>query len=220
MLRKRRVVIVAGGELYATDVKQIHPEEDWIIASDGGARKIIRHGIWPHLLVGDMDTLQKEELEPIKQKNIPIEYLPTEKDVTDTHYACEKALAYQPDEVALFGVWGGARMDHALANIGLLEWLDEQGTKAVIYAGTNRAQMIKGPEKVVVTKGSFQYLSLLPISAKVEGIDMVGVKYTLKNGSLQRGLTRGISNELVSEQAIITIQEGKVLLIESSDWLF
>lgn len=220
MKRKRRVVIVAGGEFHSTDAKRINPRDDFIIASDGGARALIEHEIWPHLLVGDMDTLEHEKIEQLKQKKIKIEYLPSEKNVTDTHYACEKALTYQPDEVALLGVWGGARMDHALANIGLLEWLGEQGAEAVIYAGTNRVQMMKGPAKVVLEKGSFQYLSLLPISDKVEGIDTVGLKYTLKNGCLKRGFTRGISNELVSEQAIIRIQKGKVLLIESSDWLF
>lgn len=217
MLRKKRVVIVSGGELHSDDIQRINREHDWIIAADGGARKLMAYGIWPNLLVGDMDTLGNEELKLLEKKKITIERLPSEKDVTDTHYACEKALTYQPDEVVLFGVWGGARMDHAIANIGLLEWIEERGTKAIIYAGSNRVRMVQGPTRVVLKKESFQYLSLLPISEKVVGIDTVGLKYTLKDGSLKRGLTRGVSNELIAERAEIQIRQGKVLLIEASD---
>lgn len=217
MLHGRRVVIVAGGEIQATDLKQIDPKHDWIIAADGGAANLIQYKIWPNLLVGDMDTLQKEELEIYIQRDMDMDRLPVEKDVTDTHYACEKALQYQPKEVVLLGVWGGARIDHALANIGLLEWFVDRNIPAMIIAGSNRIRMLKGPTKVELKKEHFHYLSLLPVSEKVTGIDTVGLKYTLKNDFLKRGLTRGMSNEWMDEQAVIRIQQGKLLIIETSD---
>lgn len=214
---KQRVVVVAGGELTIRDVKRIHPSDDWIIAADGGAAKLIKHGVWPNVLVGDMDTLQNEDWEILNQKELEIDRLPVEKDVTDTHYACEKALQYSPNEVVLLGVWGGARIDHAIANLGLLEWFLDQGIDAVIYANNNRIRLLKGPATIKLKKENFKYLSLLPVSEKVTGIDTIGLKYTLKNGSLQRGYTRGISNEWAHEQGIIRIRQGKLIVIESSD---
>lgn len=217
MRQKRRVVIVAGGDFNATDAAKILPEHDVIIAADGGAAKLIQYDIWPDVLVGDMDTLKETEWNKLKQKKFRIDRLPVEKDVTDTHYACELALANQPKEVALFGVWGGARMDHALANVGLLEWFCERGVDAKIYAGTNRVRLLEGPAKTVLPKENFHFLSLLPLSSKVEGIDTIGLKYTLKNGVLKRGLTRGISNEWVEDEAIVHIRQGKLLIVETSD---
>lgn len=219
-MKRNRVVVVAGGELTAFDVKQIDQDRDWIIAADGGAKHLADYGIIPHLLVGDMDTLIPEQLHQMKKQQIEIKYLPTEKNETDTHYACEQALGYQPEEIILLGVLGGKRFDHALANIGLLEWLTEQGMKAMIYAETNRLQLLVGPTKATIQKGIYQYLSLLPISEQVNGIYTQGLKYTLHNGTLTRGWTRGLSNEWADGQATIQIQRGKVLLVESSDWLF
>lgn len=216
-MKRKRVVIVAGGDFHSMDAKRINPMSDLIVAADGGAQRLASHGIWPHLLVGDLDSLKQEQVNVISQKIEKIERIPKEKDVTDTHYACQKALLYNPSEIALFGVWGGARIDHALANIGLLEWLSDREAKAIIYSGTNRIQMVKGPTKVLLEKSNYQYISLLPISKKVKGIDTQGLKYTLENGELRRGFTLGMSNEIIAEPAMIHIQSGKALLIETSD---
>lgn len=212
-----RVVIVSGGELTSKDIKRVRHQTDWIIAADGGAQQLLAYGIKPHVLVGDFDTLAQEQVEQLQQQHVEIVRLPTQKDMTDTHYACEKALTYKPNELILLGVWGGARMDHAIANLGLLEWLQEQGVQATIYAGTNRLRLLQGPAKVTIQKNDYHYISLLPISKQVSGIYTRGLQYTLHNGTLTRGLTRGISNELAAEKASIQLESGMVLLIETSD---
>lgn len=56
-------------------------------------------------------------------------------------------------------------------------------------------------------------LSLIPLSEKVEGIFLEGLKYPLKNETLYRNLTRGISNEFIEYKAKIKIYSGTLLLI-------
>lgn len=219
-MKNSRVVIVAGGELNSKDLARVNPKSDWIIGVDGGAKHLLERGIDPNCLVGDLDSLDPSFVEQLSQKQIQMKRLPIEKDQTDTHYACEVALLQQPEELILLGMWGGARVDHALANIGLLEWLLDHQVSAVIYSGTNRIRMIQGPSVTEISKGEYEYLSLLPVTQQVRGIYTEGLKYTLTNGTLTRGFTLGISNEIIDPQAVIRIKEGKILLMESSDGLF
>lgn len=219
-MSKKRVVIVAGGDLDPKDMERVNPDTDWIIGVDGGAKYLLEQGIDPDCLVGDFDTLDASFMEQLSKKRVQMRRLPVEKDQTDTHYACEIALLHQPEELILLGVWGGARVDHALANISLLEWLLDQEVKAVIYSGTNRIRMIQGPFVTEIQKSEYDYLSLLPVTKQVRGIYTKGLKYTLTNGTLIRGTTLGISNELIDEKGIIQMEKGKMLLIESSDRLF
>ena len=62
-------------------------------------------------MIGDFDSLTKEEFQLVKQQVSKITVLQVEKDETDTHIAIEKALTYQPDEIILTAVTGG-RLDH------------------------------------------------------------------------------------------------------------
>jgi thiamine pyrophosphokinase len=219
-MRYKRTVIVAGGDLPARDIERIDPLRDWLIAVDGGAVELLAHGLRPHVLVGDMDTLPAAQLAKLTALHVVIERLPQEKDVTDTHYACEVALRYPERELILLGGWGGPRVDHALGNVALLEWLLEQGMQATMYAASSRLTLWQGPAEVRIAKDEYQYLSLLPLSEQVHGMNTHGLKYTLRNETLTRGLTRGLSNEWLAKQALLQIERGKVLLVESDDRLF
>ncbi|WP_168188629.1 thiamine diphosphokinase [Thermoflavimicrobium daqui] len=215
------MVVVGGGELVHLDLMRIKPEQDFIITADAGLLPLVEAGITPHLAVGDFDTLGLDRLTWLKKLGIPFIQLPFEKGMTDLHFAVEEALKVEPDEVVILGAYGGARIDHALANIGLLEWIEEQGGKGVIYHHTNRLRLLVAPIKIYLNQEvGYSYVSLLPISRRVEGITTSGMRYPLQNGVLIRGRTLGISNELNERTAHIEIHKGKCLLIESSDHAF
>ena len=52
---------------------------------------------------------------------------------------------------------------------------------------------------------------------KVVGVTITGVKYPLDNYDMYGFNTLGISNEIVDDEATISIKDGILLVIESND---
>lgn len=207
---------MAGGEVHRSDLAQI-TEQDGIIAADGGVLKLMEAGMLPHLAVGDFDTLGEDFYFELKKRGIPTQKLPVEKAVTDTQYAVGEALKKEPEEIVILGALGGSRFDHTLANLGLLEWIDEQGVRGILSHESNRIRLLSGPAQISLSKAEFPYVSIIPVTARVEGITTQGLLYPLHGETLYRGMTRGISNEWAERTAAITIETGKCLIVESRD---
>ncbi|WP_164491730.1 thiamine diphosphokinase [Staphylospora marina] len=214
---KRRVIVVTGGELTDEELLGLRNSEDRIVAVDGGAKKLLEAGIVPDLAVGDFDTAGPQFAKELEKRGVAVERLPEAKAMTDTHYALERALSGQPDEIILFGALGGGRVDHMLANIGLLEWLESRGVRGIIQGSHSRIRLLAGPGDIAFVRDGYPYVSLIPLTSKVEGIRTRGMKYPLYGETLTRGMTRGISNELNAENGSVSIVAGKVLVVESRD---
>lgn len=212
-----RIMVVAGGDLERELLDKLLPLAQEIIAADAGAEKLLSWGIIPDIIVGDLDSVSPEVISQINSLGILQERLPEAKNETDLHVALMKALDRKPQEIMIVGALGGARYDHMLANIGLLEWLAEKQINAVMLNKTNRIRFLTGPGKCRLTKSVFTYVSLIPITYKVEGIITKGLKYPLKSETLIRGQTRGISNEWDQKEATVSIEKGKLLIVESKD---
>lgn len=213
----QRVVIVAGGELAKKDVERISPQ-DWIIAVDGGARLLMDMGVQPSHVVGDFDTLDADHYLYLQQLDIPLSTLPAEKDLTDTQYAIELASKMEIEEFILLGFCGGSRIDHAIANLNIMESLLKKKIKATLYYLHNRIRVFQGPAHIYLQKEEeFRYVSLLPISEQVQGVTLSGFKYGLQQATLRRDNTRGISNELCEVQGEIRFSKGTCFLVESND---
>lgn len=213
-----KVLIITGGRFDKNTAKEYlnSHEFDYVITADGGTAYAKSIGIMPDLLLGDFDTLKAEVLEEYKNKGIELMRFPTKKDYTDTHLALKTALEKQPDDIVILGGIG-TRMDHTLANIGLLTLALEQGVSAQIIDSNNRIRMIKD-SLVLEKKDAFgNYVSLIPYTEKVTGIDLEGFLYPLHDAELCIGISQGISNELVEEQGKISIKSGQLLVIESRD---
>jgi thiamine pyrophosphokinase len=56
-------------------------------------------------------------------------------------------------------------------------------------------------------------LSLIPLDEKVSGVTITGCKYLLEVGNLLRYKTRGISNIIKQEKAVITVCKGLLLYV-------
>jgi thiamine pyrophosphokinase len=216
-MNRRPVFVVAGGDLERSDLDLLRQANAWIVAADGGAKKLVVEGIIPHMAVGDFDTAGADFADELVKLGSEVHRLPAEKAETDTHFALGKALEKNPDEVVILGALGGGRTDHLLGNIGLLEWLDSRSVKGTILNARNRIRLVSGPGQLELVKSRFTYVSLIPVSSQVDGIRTSGLKYPLNGETLTRGLTRGISNEIAAEHAAVTIAAGKLLVVESRD---
>jgi thiamine pyrophosphokinase len=141
-----------------------------------------------------------------------VEY-PSEKNETDTELAVEYALSSGEKHIMLLGATG-TRLDHTIANLGLLMVIAQRGGTGEIINEHNKAFLIT--DKAVV-KGKGSQVSLLPYCGDVKGVTLKGFEYPLTDFTLEMGSTRGISNVLREETGEISIREGILLAVLARD---
>ncbi len=212
----KRAVIFSNGEYRDYEFyKNIVKNDDYVICADGAVLHCARAGIIPDLWIGDFDSCNfSQTLQNYPAlSEVEIRKLNCRKDKTDTHVACDIACELGYDEIFIFGAFG-KRIDHMLANISLLEYLDKKNIATYLIDEKNTISFLTGTKKI---KKSNKYFSIIPVSEYITVERLVGAEYPLNNEKLIRCESRGVSNEIVSDYAQITLSEGKALIIESND---
>lgn len=188
-----------------------------VIAADAGMEVLYRHHLTPDIIVGDFDSASAEALSSFRH-NDRIEFveLSTEKDDTDTEHAVRDAIDRGADFLTILGATG-SRLDHVLANIGLLSLGLDRQVQMELIDRCCRIRLIEQPLKLRKKEQYGGYVSLLPYSDEVTGVTLTGFKYGLTDHTLTGGCSLGISNELVEEEGEISLRSGRLLVIESRD---
>ena len=214
-----RVLILTGGyidddfaELY---IKNYRPH--YIIAADRGMEFCRRRGIVPDCIVGDFDSANEETVAYFHQipQIIWKQFCP-KKDETDTELALMTAFEHQASEIHLVGATG-TRLDHVLGNIRLLQKALMRDIPAYIIDTNNRISLTDGVKKIEKKEQYGKYVSILPFGTTVKNITLKGLLYPLEHARLYNDNTLGISNEITEDTAVIELEEGIVIVIESKD---
>ena len=192
------------------------------IAADGGARHAAAFGVRLDRWVGDGDSLDRAELDRLAAAGVVLEWAETEKDASDTELAVVAAVRAGADAVTILGALGGVRIDHALANIGLLRHPDLAGKSAWLYdEQASRLSLINAPgaagQPIVreLEGRPGDLVSLLPVGHAADGVRTEGLRFPLHGEVLDGGRTRGLSNVRTAPVARITVESGWLLVIES-----
>src|ERR1051325_8596104 len=115
-----RIIILANGELPDLNkARGLIERDDYVICADGGTRHASALGCRPDLIIGDMDSAEKEQLQKYEQDGVEIELYPQDKNETDLELAINHAIERHPDQIVIIAALGG-RLDQTLANIALL----------------------------------------------------------------------------------------------------
>jgi thiamine pyrophosphokinase len=186
-------------------------ESDLLVAADGGARYILALNRIPHLLVGDLDSIDPHDLARLEDAGVEIRRSSTHKNETDLELAIDAAIESGSTEVLLVGATGG-RLDQTIANVLILaqrEW----GVPLRVVDGDQIATLLRGPAKQEIVGQPGALVSAIPLSTPVTGITYAGLEYPLVNHTLLLGSTRGVSNVLASEHAVVQVEAGLLLLI-------
>ena len=142
--------------------------------------------------------------------------LEPEKDETDTELALRKAMALGCEEIAVLGATGG-RADHMMGNVQLLFQCLQKGVFAYLADPQNKIYLLDGEREYQKGQVWGKYISFLPLTERVYGITLEGFKYPLKDRDIEIGTSLCISNELAADEAVITLQDGVLIVVESRD---
>lgn len=208
-----RVVLFVNGEIkdYPAAARWLQPD-DLLICADGGTRHCLALGRQPHLIVGDLDSLEPALVEQLAAQGVAIERHPAAKSKTDLELALDAANRRGAGEILLLGALGG-RLDQMLANLMLLARRDWPA-RLLIAEGEELAQVLRDDEELTLWAPLGSTVSTLALSDMVTGITYTGLQYPLNDFTLRQGSTRGVSNVVVAAPATIRIKEGILLVIQ------
>jgi thiamine pyrophosphokinase len=192
-----------------------------VVAADGGARGADPLGLTIDRWVGDGDSLGGVGLAALRDRGIPIDQSPADKDESDTELAVAAAVRAGADDVTIVGALGGPRFDHALANVALLAHPALTGRAARLVDSAARISLIVAPaaDGTPVRRSLAgrvrDLVSLLPFGGDVDGVTTYGLRYPLRDEPLRTGPARGLSNVREWPDARVEVQRGRLLVIET-----
>lgn len=206
----KRILIFANGELPDLDkARLLLRTDDYVICADGGTRHALALNLEPNLILGDMDSAKKEQLQELKAAGVLLELFPHDKDETDLELAIHRAAALKPKQIIILAALGG-RIDQTLANIALLA--DPQLASLDVRLDDGVEEVFLCRDQAEVRGRSGDLVSLIPWQGAVSGVQTNGLKWPLQREILYPDKTRGISNAMLGETASIFIASGLLLV--------
>lgn len=198
-------LLISGGEFSPIPQELYHAA--FVIACDRGWQHAQRMGLRPDRIVGDFDS------SPPPETAIPVERAPKRKDDTDTLLAARRALEKGYRELAICCAFGG-RLDHTLANLQAAAFLVTQGARVrLLGTDTDASAFTAGTERFPRRAG--WSLSVFALSDVCEGVTIRGTEYDCENVTLNNAFPLGISNEWASDEAVISVKRGILLVMQS-----
>ncbi len=212
-MSKLVIHLFLNGELvYSHHTAELIQPNDILIAVDGGLKHIIRMGLTPSLLIGDLDSVTTDELARVESLGVGILRFPPEKDQTDFELALIETANRNPDRVYIHAALGG-RTDHILANLALAAADRFEHLNLTIIHGNQRMKFFRGSLSIRGNRGDL--ISLLAWQNPVEGVTTTNLSYPLTGEILYPDSSRGISNVMLTNEAIISTNSGRLLCIHT-----
>lgn len=200
-----KTVILCDGKVPdASDLRNSVAESSLFIAADGGANIARELNLTPDIIIGDLDSYKQtgnESAEVIHD---------SDQETNDLEKALKLAKSKGSSEVVVYGATG-KRLDHTLKNLSVMKQFNSHFNSLVFKDQYSDIFLISSPYRNTFPTGTS--LSLFPLSGKVESITSKGLKYPLKNLTLENGVQDGTSNETVENQVEIEFKKGDLLLL-------
>lgn len=213
-----KVLLISGGYIntkWAVSFLKLN-NYDKIIAVDGGLSAANLLGIYPDIVVGDLDTVSEDVIVSYENNNAgQVIRLNPVKDDTDTQYAMMYAINMGAKEIHIIGGTGN-RFDHMLANVYLLKLAYEKGVRAYLFDEMNKIYIISGHTKLKKDKIYNKYISFIQLEGPALNVTLEGFKYQVSNFDFDtsKQYRLAVSNEYEGEEASVTIGKGMLVAIE------
>ena len=144
-------------------------------------------------------------MEDLSKRGSEIRRAAVEKDETDTELAVQVAIDEGATRITLAGALGGARFDHAMANVLLLAGFED--VPITLVDGPSICWIVRGPGSSAIDGQVGDLVSLLPLTGDAQRHTYKGVVLRIEGGDAlfweaawseqcaDRGTCRGICGE-------------------------
>ncbi len=199
------LILTGGGPAPTTPL----PDADIVIAADSGLGLAAALAVHVDLVVGDLDSVDRSQLDAAIKDGVAVEEHPTNKDATDLDLALQAAVDRGATRIVLAG-GGAGRLDHLLGIAMLLTDVRWAGSAIEWHSGSSITHVARD----VLTLDTLpdDLVSLIPVSDEAV-VSITGTRWLLESIPLSRGTTHGISNEALGGSIDIEVHQGVVLAV-------
>lgn len=208
----KECLIVCNGQLTKKELSQFtkfnKPRRAIsIIACDGASDFLKSCGVIPNVIIGDLDSVNSQTLKYFSRRKVTIRKV-VDQNKNDLEKAILFALSKKFNVINIVG-FGGKRLDHTLNNLSILKKFYRKA-KIKIYENGFVGEIIGKSAEFECRVGSV--VSLIPLP-KAIGVTTTGLKYPLKNGTLEFGVREGALNEAVGDKVSVKIKQGVLFVL-------
>ena len=207
-----RAILFANGDCPGKLELQIS-EKDYLIAVDGGLLNMLKLGLQPHLLIGDLDSISAADLHQCQQAGVEILRFSPQKNETDLELALLEAIKREFPQILLTCALGG-RLDHTLGNLSILGMPEAKGLQISILDGHTSVYLVRDQLQLATAQGDL--ISLIPSGTEVQGVLTSGLRYPLEDETLYPWKTRGLSNIALGERVSVYLKSGQLYVFHIS----
>ncbi|MFO7930083.1 MAG: thiamine diphosphokinase [Desulfosalsimonas sp.] len=180
-------------------------DTEYLIGVDKGAFHALSYGLTLDRVIGDFDSIKKDEFDYIKRHTKTIDEHPIKKDETDSYLAIREALKLDPDEIIVYGGIGD-RLDHTYANIQLLKQGD------IVFVNDMTKMYVLSPGEYTIIN-THKYISFFALE-DVKKLSLSGFEYTLNGYDLNTDDPLAVSNK---GQGKVSFEDGLLLVIHQNE---
>ncbi len=162
----------------------------------------------PDLIIGDLDSILPQVLTYYRNKKVHVKKV-INQNKTDLEKAIDLALKMKLKSITVIG-YGGKRIDHTLNNFSILKKFSR---KCNIRFVDNEFEIFYSGKVTEFEYRKGEIVSIIGIP-KAGNITTQGLKWTLKNESLEFGKRQGALNVSVSDSVKIKTGKGDLLVFK------
>jgi len=182
-------------------------ESDILIAADGGAAFCHECDLQPHIIIGDLDSIDPKVLKLYEEKSEILKF-PKDKDETDIELAYNEAIKRGASSLKVFS-WADERIDYSL---GALLSLSESPVPTEFSLSNHSVYLLnKNQPTYELNSDKGESVSIFPLVTPVS-LKSTGLKWELDWENVDQR-THSQSNEFI-EQASITLTEGTAFVLK------
>lgn len=177
-----------------------------LYCADGGANSAKKMGLMPDYIIGDLDSIDLDTVKFYDGKSQLIHY--TRQSDTDVEKTLKFVVRKKYDE-AVLTAGTGDRLDHSLTNLSLVYKYFNKIKVSVLHQSSILTP-ISGQNIIKTTPG--EPISILGFTSDTI-VTSQGLKYQLMGTKVCFGIMDSQSNEAVSSQIYVNVENGIAFLI-------
>ena len=206
-------LVVAGGQRPHRALVDALPHHHLVVAADSGLDHARELGLRVTHVIGDMDSVDPLSLAEAEREGAVVQRVPHDKDQVDTELAILFARTLGATAITLITA-GGGRLDHQLGVLSALTHPLLNGCEVHALWDQARVRVLHGPESATITGEPNTLVGIVAMNGPARGITTTGLRWALTEEDLESHSTRGVSNELIANEATIEVRAGHLFIIQ------
>lgn len=184
-----------------------------LIALDGGANTLLKYDIVPDVIIGDLDSLIRDSTfyKAIDAHKVEIIHS-IDQEITDAEKALVYAVKNDIKSIYMYNCLGGARLDHNMHNIRLLEKFYNKNKLIELFDTKQKILFVKDAYITIIGDIGMNIAVMSMYKARVTS---VGLKYDMSNMKLNAcKACDSVANSLAIEVAKVNVVGSAIIVVD------